>query len=198
MKGEMRMRVLIVSSNENTANDMKAFLLTEDILHITVCKHATKARRLALESSFDMILINYPLIDESDYALPLDFAEKSDASILIMSPTNHYDTIVERMEHVGIYVLAKPIQRQHLMQSLHFMVITQKRLQKMRSKSMNLSNKIQEIKLIDRAKCLLIEKEHLTELQAHRFLEKKAMDLQINRVQLAKKIIKKYDITERR
>lgn len=198
MKGEMIMiHVLIISEHKESMHDIKAFLHTEDTITITMCKYVVKARRLAVENVYDMIIINYPLVEE-DYTLPLDFAEQSDASILLMCAANQYDRIAERMENAGIYVVAKPISQQVLLQIIHFMNITQKRIQKMKSNSVNLSKKLQDIKFIDRAKCLLIEKENLTELQAHKLLEQQAMSLQITRVQLAKKIIKKYDTTERR
>ena len=46
---------------------------------------------------------------------------------------------------------------------------------------------------MNRAKCLLIEKLGLSEEQAHREMEKLAMDERLEKVELAKRIIKKYE-----
>ena len=72
-------------------------------MNITACKTASRARRTALETAFDMIIINYPLADEREYELPQDLAEKSDASIMLMVPAEVYDIIADRMEKAGIY-----------------------------------------------------------------------------------------------
>jgi len=58
--------------------------------------------------------------------------------------------------------------------------------------SAKLEKKLEELKTISRAKLLLIINEDLTEEEAHKQIEKSAMDLRISRYQMAKDIIKKY------
>ena len=41
--------------------------------------------------------------------------------------------------------------------------------------------------------CLLLEHEHMNEQQAHKYLEKKAMNARLTRLQLAKAVIRKYE-----
>lgn len=184
--------VLIVSSSEKMNTYVKEFLNAEPTMNITSCKHGNKARRLTLEHAYDIIIINYPLLDEKDYELPLDLAAKSDASILIMVGNEVYETLYDKMESSGIFVFCKPINKTVLMQVLKFALITQNHLSRIRNKTVVLTVKLQEIKIIDRAKCLLIEKENISEQQAHRYLEKKAMDTQTSRLQIAKRLIEKY------
>lgn len=184
--------VLIVSSNEKMNVYVKEFLNTEPLVNITSCRHGSKARRMTLEHTYDIIIINYPLLDEKDYELPLDLASKSDASILIMVGNKVYETLHDKMETSGIFALCKPVNKTVLMQVLRFAIITQNHLGRIRNKTVVLTNKLQEIKIIDRAKCLLIEKENISEQQAHRYLEKKAMDTQSSRLQVAKRLIEKY------
>ena len=43
-------------------------------------------------------------------------------------------------------------------------------------------------------KCLLMEHEQLSEAQAHRYLEKRAMDSQMSRLQVAEQLLKKYQL----
>lgn len=56
-----------------------------------------------------------------------------------------------------------------------------------------LRKKLDEIRLIDRAKCVLIEYEHLTERQAHRYLEKQAMDGRLSRRDVAVSLLREYE-----
>ena len=56
-----------------------------------------------------------------------------------------------------------------------------------------LKKSLVDIRLVNRAKCLLIEKLGLSEEAAHRELEKMAMDHRLEKVELAKRIIAKYE-----
>ena len=48
---------------------------------------------------------------------------------------------------------------------------------------------MEEIRLVNRAKWLLIEKQNMTELEAHRYIEKQAMDQCVQRKEIALQII---------
>ena len=56
-----------------------------------------------------------------------------------------------------------------------------------------MQRKIEEIRLIDRAKCILIQYLQMTEPQAHKYIEKQAMNLRQSRVQMAESILKTYE-----
>ena len=60
---------------------------------------------------------------------------------------------------------------------------------KLLTSNKRLEDKIEELKLVDRAKCLLIMHEGMDEQEAHKYIEKKAMDLRISRREVAQKII---------
>lgn len=190
------LNVMLVSASDKTTGFLKDFLNMEDAMNITTCKTASKARRTALEAAFDMIIINYPLMDETDYALPQDLAEKSDASIMIMVSAETFDNICDKMEKAGVYVFLKPVNKTVLLSVLRFAILTQKRLRSIRVKNRSLKDKLSEIKIIDRAKCLLMEQEQLSEAQAHRYLEKRAMDTQHSCLQVAQQLLDKYQISE--
>ena len=51
----------------------------------------------------------------------------------------------------------------------------------------------QQKELVDQAKELLITRAHITEGQAHRFIQKRAMDLRISKVECATQIIARYN-----
>ena len=63
----------------------------------------------------------------------------------------------------------------------------------LQSENTKLHQKIQEIRLVDRAKCTLIQDLHMTEQDAHRYIEKQAMDLRMTRREIAEEILKTYE-----
>lgn len=54
---------------------------------------------------------------------------------------------------------------------------------------MTLDEKMAEIRTISRAKILLVEKKGMTENEAHKHIEKQAMNLCITKLEVANKII---------
>ena len=56
-------------------------------------------------------------------------------------------------------------------------------------KVQNAEEKVQEIRLIDKAKFLLVEQRHMTEDEAHRYIGKNAMDHGVSRKRIAQQII---------
>ena len=60
------------------------------------------------------------------------------------------------------------------------------------NKPKNINERLEEIKIINTAKLLLIEHMNLTEDEAHKYLEKKAMDFRQSKIKIAKNIIDEY------
>ena len=59
----------------------------------------------------------------------------------------------------------------------------------MGQENVKLQSKIEEIRLVDRAKCALIQYLSMTEEQAHHFIEKQAMDRCVTRRTVAEEIL---------
>ena len=57
-----------------------------------------------------------------------------------------------------------------------------------------LQKKYEELKIVDRAKCLLIEHMRITEEEAHRVLEKEAMNMRISRVRVARQVLDRFEL----
>ena len=72
------------------------------------------------------------------------------------------------------------------------MIASRKRVQNLESENHKLQKKIDEIRLVDRAKCILIQYLNMTEPQAHKYIEKQAMNMRQSRLQTAEMILKTY------
>ena len=81
-----------------------------------------------------------------------------------------------------------------LKQSLGMMATVSQKMHALQSRADSLQAKMDELRLVDRAKLLLIQRFKMTEKQAHRFIEKNAMDRCVTRRSVAEKIIRTYEI----
>jgi len=76
---------------------------------------------------------------------------------------------------------------------LELTIDTQIRLQEVQKENRELKQKIEDIRIIDRAKCVLISRLNLSEEEAHRAIEKQAMDMRISKRTIAEDILKTYE-----
>ena len=72
-------------------------------------------------------------------------------------------------------------------------VASHRRMMGIQRENDKLQNQIEEIRLVNRAKCTLIERLSMTEPQAHRFVEKQAMDMRTTRAEIARGILNTYE-----
>ena len=93
----------------------------------------------------------------------------------------------------GVFVIEKPIDRRLFDQALRFIAAAQNRLASLLEENARLHRQLQDLRLIDRAKCLLIETLGMTEPQAHRYIELQAMDLRMTKREIAGEIIRTYE-----
>lgn len=67
------------------------------------------------------------------------------------------------------------------------------RLARLKKENSRLVQRLEDIRVITRAKCLLIEYLNMSELAAHKYIEKQAMDLRITKKEVANRILKTYE-----
>lgn len=103
----------------------------------------------------------------------------------------HDGTYVKVAPH-GVFTLPKPTARQSLLRALAWMASARERLRRYEKNTLTIEEKMEEIRLVNRAKWLLIRELHMDEPQAHRYIEKQAMDRCVSKRTIAEEIVKTY------
>ena len=86
--------------------------------------------------------------------------------------------------------LPKPTSPQMMLQCMELLCGTRERLRRMEQKSASMEEKMAEIRLVNRAKWTLIEKQGMSEQDAHRYIEKQAMDRCVPKRVVAEEILR--------
>ena len=189
---ERRYSVLLVSSSPKFNESMLALLSESRFYPVTAVSDVSSARRRLLENKYDIVIINAPLPDDFGTRLALYICENSGAGVLLLVKAEHYPDINGRVSQFGVLVLPKPTTSQALSQSLQLLCGTRERLRRMEQKTASIEEKMEEIRIINRAKLLLMEQLKMTEKEAHRFIEKQAMDRCVTRITIAQSILSTY------
>ena len=184
--------VLVASASSKFNESVRGLLPERLYWPVTVLKDAAGARRELLENSYDLVIVNAPLPDEFGTRLAQDICQRSAAGVMLLVKEEHFPDIDGRLTPQGVLVLSKPMSTQLFTQTLRLLCGTRERMRGLERKNATIEEKMEEIRLINRAKWLLIEELSMTEQEAHRYIEKQAMDRCVTKRAVAEQILSTY------
>lgn len=185
--------VLIVSASEKFNNATLQLMPSSEYWPVQKAKNAGEARRAMAERDFDIVIISTPLPDEFGSKLATDVCSGSNASALLFVKSDNYYQVWEKVSEYGAAVLSVPTNAQMVTHTLRTMCAMRERLRMMEKKRITVEEKIEEIRIVNHAKWLLIECLSMTEEQAQHYIEKSAQDQRITKRRSAEQIIKTYE-----
>ena len=181
--------VLIISASAQADHALRELL--PELLYEPVQTVASiaAAGRAAAERSYDFVILNSPLPDDPGLSFAIDQCRGGGTVALLLVRAELYTELTEKVTPYGVFTLAKPFSKQTVLTALDWMASMRERLRRMERKSLTLEEKMEEIRLINRAKWLLIEQRQMDEPQAHRWIEKQAMDRCVTRRAVAEELL---------
>ena len=180
--------VLLVSRDSKIISQISAFLVPP-LFELTTTSDFNEARRLATERTFNIIIADSGDGYDTDFAINV---ADSYSTILLLVPNEHFDEISYRVEGYGILTITKPFEPFYFYNMVKIAIAVQYKVQVLSSQTTKLKVKMEEIKLVNRAKMLLMSNMNMSEQEAHRYIEKEAMDRGMKRTAISEEIIKTY------
>jgi len=184
---------LIVSCMEKGTAFFTELLNAASINYIVTLQSCNEARRLLLERDFDIVIINAPLRDESGENLSKFVASKGVSQVMLVVKSEYFDAVSAVCENDGILTISRPMNRAVFWSALSLAKSTQCRIKRIQAENAKLIQKIEDIRVVDRAKCVLISYMGMDEKEAHKYIEKQAMDKRTARRTIAEGILKAYE-----
>ncbi len=185
--------VLVVSAAEKLNNALSDLLPESHYQPVRYVSAVSAGKRAFSERNYDFVIINSPLPDDSGIRFAIDTGSTKGSVVLLLVRTENYDEVRERVSDSGVYTLAKPFSRPMILTALDWMASTRERLRKMEKNTLSFEEKMEEIRIVNRAKWVLISELQMDEPQAHRYIEKQAMDRCLSRKEIAEEIIQTYN-----
>ena len=185
-------RVLLVSASEQFNTVTASLLPGSEFWPVTVVRSAGEAQRQLLEARYDIVLVNTPLPDEFGTGLAEDACAKTQASVLLLVRRELHDEIYYRVMESGVITLPKPTSEAAMSQMLRTLCSVRERLRRAEERQVTVEKKIEELRLVNRAKWLLIEHLNMTEEDAHGYIRRQAMDKRVTQREAAEDILRTY------
>jgi response regulator NasT len=185
---------LIVSNMEETTSFFIELLNAASIRHTAVIKTCAEARKILLEQNFDLVLVNTPLTDEIGDKFAQQTAAKGISQVILTVKNEHFGVISEICENNGVLAVTKPLSKAAFWSALDLAKMSWSRMKRVQAEDLKIKQKIDDIRIVDRAKFMLISNLNMSEKEAHRFIEKQAMDMRSTKRVIAEAILKTYEI----
>ena len=184
--------VLVISAKENFNASLQSLLPESKYAPVQMVSSVSLAKRVLLERSFDFVFINTPLPDDFGTRFAIEISGNKGTVILLLVRNEVYEEVCDKVTEYGILTLPKPASKQMVAHTLNFMAGIRERLRKLENKSLSMEENMKEIRLVNRAKWVLIDELKMSEADAHRYIEKQAMDRCVSRREIAEEIISTY------
>ena len=175
-------RALIVSAGASSNEYISARLTELGYARPIIVPSAAEARRRMLESDFEL-----------GHELCADAVEKTDAGVIFLAKAAAAEQLLTPLSEEGVLLVTKPFSNTFFLQAIHMAAASNHRLLLLRQENQRMQEKLAQVRLVSRAKCCLIELGRMTEAEAHRYIEKKAMDTRRDRAEIAQEILDSYD-----
>jgi response regulator NasT len=183
---------LIVSCTEKNTAIVTKLLHAASIKQIEVLHSAGETRRLLLERDFDLVVVNAPLPDESGEKLSQHIASKGLSQVILIVKSEFFEAVSAICEDDGVLTISEPVDKNIFWAALKLSASMQNRLRRMQADSGRLKQKIDDVRIVNRAKWILITYMNMSEQEAHRYIEKQAMDMRVTKRAIAEGILKTY------
>lgn len=190
--GERTYSVLVVSAGQKFRDAMAAMLPYSEYYPVCYSESVAAARRELLARNYDFVIICAPLPDDYGTQFAIDVCSRADSVALLLLRADAYGQINAKVCPYGVFTLQLPVSTQSLKQGLGWMAAARERLRRLEKKTTSIEDKMEEIRLVNRAKWILIEQLKMTETEAHRHIEKQAMDRCVSKKEIAFGIINTY------
>ena len=161
--------ILIVSATDSFTSAIGVLFPESRYTPIHNATTINVAKRMIAERSYDFVIINSPLSDDIGTRFAIDTCTLKHTAVLLLVKADIHATIHDKVAES-----------------------MRERLRQFEKKSVSIEEKMAEIRIVNKAKWLLISELKMSESDAHRYIEKQAMDQCITKRSIAEDIIKTY------
>jgi two-component system, response regulator PdtaR len=169
-------KVLIAEDEAIIRLDLKEMLEEEGFSVVGEASDGEAAVRLAREETPDLVIMDVKMPGMDGLTAAERIVAEELSAVLILTAFSQRDLVHRAAEAGAIGYLVKPFQKSDLVPAIEVALARNAELSALRRESADLSERLEARKVIDRAKGTLMDAQGLTEGEAFRFIQKRAMD----------------------
>ncbi len=169
-------RILIAEDEAIIRLDLKEMLEEEGFEVVGEASDGEAAVRLARERTPDLVIMDVKMPGMDGLTAAERIVAEELSAVLILTAFSQRDLVQRAAEAGAIGYLVKPFQKSDLVPAIEVALARNAELAALRNDSADLSERLEARKIIDRAKGALMDSRSLSESDAFRLIQKRAMD----------------------
>ncbi|MGL4344494.1 MAG: ANTAR domain-containing protein [Cellulosilyticaceae bacterium] len=184
-------QVLLVGTKSKSLQDIGSFMSKQGFQEVNYAFSVGEAKRFLAMRQPHVVLVNMPLTDDPRLHILQELQCITDAWIILIGREDIMIYLYEELENIRGIVLQRPLNPAIFAKTIKFvkLLIDQDLFVGGQGKNTKGESTIEDVML---AKKILTEQLHMSEPQAHRYIQKMAMNSRLYKGHLAQMIIDAY------
>ena len=185
-------KALIAAVSDDTKASLSSMVLEAGLTDVSVTS-GKNLRDLCAEHDYDVVISVFPFEGEFGAETAAYISKTFNVCQVIFVPSKVYDEVCAKLSGTGAVILPKSSPRELAVNSIRCAAAMKNKMDDLRSENKMLRDMVNEMKLVNRAKCVLIEYLKISEKEAHRQIQKRSMDQRVTLTEVAADILKTYE-----
>lgn len=164
-------KIIIALSNMETAKKLSGLLTQEGYNVISLCTSGNELIRTVMQYYPDLVIVGYKFTDMSLLDVYENLYDTTSFLAIVNEP---YKSYIE--EDTDIYCIGTKISNVLLTNAIDLIFQSKRRIKKLKDQVEKLESTLEERKIIEKAKGMLMQNSGLTENEAFRYMQKISMD----------------------
>ncbi len=182
-------RILIAEDEAIIRLDLKEMLEEEGLEVVGEASDGDAAMRLARETGPDLVIMDIKMPGMDGLTAAERIAEEGLGAVLILTAFSQKDLVARAAEAGAMGYLVKPFQKSDLMPAIEIALARYAELSAVKKESADRAEQLETRKLVDRAKGKLMDEGGISEAEAFRQIQKRAMDQRRSMREVASEIL---------
>ncbi|MFN2587280.1 MAG: ANTAR domain-containing response regulator [Actinomycetota bacterium] len=182
-------RVLIAEDEAIIRLDLKEMLEEEGLAVVGEAADGEAALRTARDVSPDLVIMDVKMPGMDGLAAAERIVEDGLAAVLILTAFSQRDLVRRAADAGAMGYLVKPFQKSDLLPAIEVAIARHAELAAVKRESAELIDRLETRKILDRAKGRLMDTAGMTEADAFRHIQKKAMQERRSMKDVAEEIL---------
>jgi len=182
------MRVLVAEDEAIIRMDVVATLAEAGLDVVAEASDGEEAVKLALELEPDVVVMDIKMPKLDGISAAEKIAEKK-IPVVLLTAFSQADLVARAAEAGALAYITKPFKPADLVPAIQIALARNEEIAALEQEILDLSERLETRKLMDRAKGLLMSKMKLSEPEAFRWIQKASMDRRLSMSQVAKAVI---------
>lgn len=182
-------RAVVALANSEAAEKIKYALQRNGYAVEEICTSGSEALRRIRTGSTDILLINFDMPDMTGLEVATIVGDENLCSVLLFVTSVQREFCADVVEDYDITLFPKPVGVEGLLNTLEMIVQSRRRMGRLERELSKLKRELDDRKLIEKAKGILMKRKSISEAEAYRRIQKMSMDSRVAMRDIAEKII---------